>query len=133
MERNGSNTLQRQYIYGLKPIRQTVAPASYFHTDQLVLMSGRSNNRRTAHKPSRFPDRFTGLGLVVFLGVLWRRCFFSLPEVRVDEKIPVREKMSSSCDRQLHLQGVAVHPHCPGRDAKRLPDLKVCMAKGDEV
>jgi RHS repeat-associated protein len=35
LERNGSNTLQRQYIYGLKRIRQTVGTASYFHTDQL--------------------------------------------------------------------------------------------------
>ncbi len=35
LERNGSNNLQRQYIYGLKRIRQTVGTASYYHTDQL--------------------------------------------------------------------------------------------------
>ena len=35
LERNGSNTLLRQYIYGLKRIRQTVGTASYYHTDQL--------------------------------------------------------------------------------------------------
>ena len=35
LERNGSNTVLRQYIYGLKRIRQTVGTASYYHTDQL--------------------------------------------------------------------------------------------------
>lgn len=35
LERDGSNVLLRQYLYGLKRIRQTVGTASYYHTDQL--------------------------------------------------------------------------------------------------
>ena len=35
LERDGSNALLRQYVYGLKRIRQTVGTASYYHTDQL--------------------------------------------------------------------------------------------------
>lgn len=56
LERNGSNTLQRQYIYGLKRIRQTVGTASYYHTDQLgsvtnMTSASGASQRTWSYKP----------------------------------------------------------------------------------
>jgi RHS repeat-associated protein len=72
LERNGNDALQRQYLYGLQRIRQTVGTASYYHSDGLGSVSNLTSDtgasqRALSYEPFGQVRTNTGSGPSTFL------------------------------------------------------------------